>query len=132
MSFNEAVRSQQENKPPERGERKRRYMLESPDMERKLKKEREAWLKERGFCETHIIDGGKIIIPTKDCVRYPNGTYYPKVEFLMDKLGPKTFTKMLRDKGFHWARSESLEQYRSWRDSLVLELVTHGKQETLL
>lgn len=129
MSFDEAVKSQQENKPPERGERRRKYLLESREMEKKLKEERLAWLKERGFCETHIVDGGKITIPIVDCVRFPNGNYYPKIEFLMDKLGPKRVTQMIREQGFHWARSDSLKEYRKWRDDLTVR-VANG--ETIL
>lgn len=132
MSWDKAARSQLENNPPARGARKPSYMLNNPEMTSLLTRERIAQLEALGFVQCLIHGGERITLPLTDCVKYPNGTYEPQIEFLIAKLGGETLTKLIKEQGFNFKDSKSLAGFRSWRSELVKKVIENGKKETLI
>jgi hypothetical protein len=85
------------------------------------RKEYEEMLRQRGliYCK---VDGVKRLYPLSDCVVHKSGAYTPKIEYLMDVLGPQEVQRRLRDAGLHWKKVGNGNLYRELIHKLTLEV----------
>jgi hypothetical protein len=126
QSWEDAAKNQKEARShrSERGPSSRYCLFESPEMKRKLKKEREEKMLALGLMEWERPDKQRQVIPLTDCAQLPNGHILPKIEFLMDHLGAREVTQRLLKLGITYRDSSSLIKYREKLDEWIREVAT--------
>lgn len=130
-AFEKAVQSQKEQHPPKGGHmsRRRPAMFSGEGVVQRLRKERLAAAHLKGFTEIKRRDGTIMMYPIADCVRYPNNTYYPVIEFLCDHLGADYVTKRFREAGVSFTSSKATKGYLDVREDLLKELAHYWRQD---
>ena len=125
-AFKAAAQSQKENAKPLHSPRKRPAMFSGQGVLSNLRRERLKDLAFRGYSETKRRDGEVVVLHNSECVAFPNGLMYPKIEYIMDRLGADYVTQRIRDAGITWKDSKSVMAYKDLREELLTEAI-NGK-----
>jgi len=125
-AFRAAAQSQKENTKPLHSPRKRPAMFRGEGVLANLRRERLKDMAFRGYSEIKRRDGEVMVFHNSECVSFPDGTMYPKIEYIMDRLGAEYVTKRIRDAGITWKDSKSVLAYKDLREELLLEAI-NGK-----
>lgn len=126
-AFRAAAQSQNENVRVLNSPRKRPAMFSGEGVLRNLRRERLKELAFRGYSETKRRDGEVVVLHNSGCVAFPNGLMYPKIEYIMDRLGAEYVTQRLRAAGITWRDSKSVIAYKDLREELLTEAI-NGKK----
>lgn len=122
-AFKAAAQSQNENVRLSHSPRKRPAMFSGQGVLTNLRRERLKELAFRGYSETKRRDGEVVVLHNSECVAFPDGTMYPKIEYCMDRLGADYVTKRIRDAGITWKDSKSIAAYKELREEILLEAI---------
>ena len=125
-AFKAAAVSQKENTKPLHSPRKRPAMFSGEGVLANLRRERLKEMAFRGYSEIKRRDGEVMVLHNSECVAFPNGLMYPKIEYIMDRLGGDYVTQRMRDAGITWKGSKSVAAYKELREELLLEAI-NGK-----
>jgi hypothetical protein len=125
-AFKSAAISQKENTRALHSPRKRPVMFSGEGVLTNLRRERLKDMAFRGYSEIKRRDGEVMVFHNSECVAFPDGTMYPKIEYIMDRLGADYVTQRIRAAGIDWKNSKSVMAYKDLREELLTEAI-NGK-----
>lgn len=126
--------SQSEEKENQRtqtknGQRRRYYLFESKGMKHTLELERARELEANNMTLCAISGKAPQARKKEDCVRHKDGSYQPKIEFLMDRLGAEVVTRRIREEGYHFLPKGNTRGFRQFVHDWVLEVLGKGNEK---